>query len=194
MSERLRILPMFGRRHFEPRPMTTGKNSRPRRYRKKQASVASIAGVSGLLLGVGATHYDFGILTSAMHMSSVKAVAGRLKSDLSYAPSVYDLFPWPYPIATQAEVVGAAAKNILATRATFPGISLAVLYDARTMPPALVKAQATLDRAVDASYGRRAFKSEAERVSYLFEVYEAGAVPLALAPRPAKKAGRPKAA
>ncbi|MCY4339887.1 MAG: class I SAM-dependent DNA methyltransferase [Gammaproteobacteria bacterium] len=39
-------------------------------------------------------HY-FGILTSAMHMAWMRTVAGRLKSDYSYSPSVYNSFPWP---------------------------------------------------------------------------------------------------
>ena len=155
---------------------------------------ADVIASNKLLLGVGATHYDFGILTSAMHMAWVRAVAGRLKSDLSYAPSVYNLFPWPSPSTKQAQAVVTAAKGILTTRAIFPGSSLAVLYDGRTMPPELAKAHATLDRAVDASYGRRSFKSEAERVAYLFELYEAAAAPLASAPKPAKRAGRSKAA
>ena len=58
----------------------------------------------------------------------------------------------------------------------------------------LSKAHATLDRAVDACYGRRSFKSEAERVAHLFERYKTKSRPLAPAPEPAKKARRPKAA
>jgi hypothetical protein len=40
------------------------------------------------------------------------------------------------------------------------------------MPAGLVNAHNTLDRAVDAAYGRSNFKSEAERVAYLFTFYE----------------------
>ena len=40
------------------------------------------------------------------------------------------------------------------------------------MPPALVKAHQTLDRAVDAAYGKRSFASDAERVAFLFERYQ----------------------
>ena len=46
------------------------------------------------------------------------------------------------------------------------------------MPPELVKAHQTLDRAVDAAYGKSAFKSEAERVAYLFELYQKLTAPL----------------
>ncbi len=50
--------------------------------------------------------------------------------------------------------------------------SLADLYDPLTMPPALVKAHQTLDRAVDACYRKAAFTSDAQRVEFLFERYQ----------------------
>jgi len=40
------------------------------------------------------------------------------------------------------------------------------------MPPALVKAHQTLDAAVDAAYGRKSFKNDAERVAFLFGLYQ----------------------
>lgn len=52
------------------------------------------------------------------------------------------------------------------------GATLADLYDPLTMPPELVKAHQALDRAVDSAYGRTSFKSEAERVAFLFERYQ----------------------
>lgn len=39
------------------------------------------------------------------------------------------------------------------------------------MPPALVKAHHQLDAAVDAAYGKRNFRNDAERVAFLFELY-----------------------
>ena len=46
------------------------------------------------------------------------------------------------------------------------------------MPPALVKAHQKLDAAVDAAYaltanGKKTYKNDAERVAYLFELYQA---------------------
>ena len=49
---------------------------------------------------------------------------------------------------------------------------LADLYDPLTMPPILLKGHQTLDRAVDAAYGKTTFKTEAERVAFLFELYQ----------------------
>ena len=47
-----------------------------------------------------------------------------------------------------------------------------LLYDPRTMPAVLVRAHRNLDTAVDRAYGRRKYKTEAERVAYLFEQYQ----------------------
>jgi len=41
------------------------------------------------------------------------------------------------------------------------------------MPQPLLKAHQALDRAVDAAYGKKSFASEAERVAFLFERYQA---------------------
>jgi hypothetical protein len=66
-----------------------------------------------------------------------------------------------------------AAQAVLDARAQFPGSTLADLYDPLAMPPELVRAHQTLDRAVDAAYGKKSFASEAERVAFLFERYQA---------------------
>ena len=60
----------------------------------------------------------------------------------------------------------------MCARAAHPKASLADLYDPLTMPRNLVKAHQTLDAAVDAAYGRKAFKNDAERVTFLFELYQ----------------------
>jgi len=40
--------------------------------------------------------YVFAILSSTMHMSWIRSVAGRMKSDYSYSTRiVYNNFPWP---------------------------------------------------------------------------------------------------
>ena len=42
-----------------------------------------------------ATLLMFGVLISIVHMAWMRTVAGRLKSDYSYSPAVYNNFPWP---------------------------------------------------------------------------------------------------
>ena len=121
-----------------------------------------------------ATLYHFGILTSTMHMAWVRTTCGRMKSDYRYSAGiVYNNYPWPdEPSDKQRATIEAAAQAVLDARAQFPQSSLADLYDPLTMPPALVKAHQQLDRAVDASYRKAAFSSDAQRVAFLFERYQ----------------------
>ncbi|MBW6511636.1 MAG: hypothetical protein K0A93_05890 [Desulfuromonadaceae bacterium] len=129
-----------------------------------------------------ATYYHLGILSSTMHNSWMRAVCGRLKSDYRYSSGiVYNNFPWPTPTEKQQATIEAAAQSVLDARAQFPNATLADLYDPLTMPSPLVKAHQTLDRAVDAAYGKTTFKSEAERVAFLFERYQQLVAPLATA-------------
>ncbi len=118
--------------------------------------------------------YHFGILTSTMHNSWMRTVCGRLKSDYRYSAGiVYNNFPWPEnPTEKQKENIEKCAQAVLDARLQFPEASLADLYDPLTMPPVLLKAHQTLDKAVDTAYGRTNFKTEAERVAFLFELYQ----------------------
>jgi hypothetical protein len=127
-----------------------------------------------------ATHYHFGILCSTMHMAWMRTTCGRLKSDYRYSNTiVYNNFPWPEATEKQQAAIEVAAQAVLDARGSFPTATLADLYDPLTMPPELVKAHQALDKAVDAAYGKTGFKSEAERVAFLFERYQQLTAPLA---------------
>ena len=121
-----------------------------------------------------ATLYHFGILTSAMHKAWTNITAGRLKNDIRYSvKTTYNTFPWPEnPTAAQKQKIEQAAQAVLDARGEFPESSLADLYDPLTMPPLLVKAHQKLDTVVDAAYGKRIFKTDAERIAFLFELYQ----------------------
>jgi hypothetical protein len=121
-----------------------------------------------------ANNFHFGVLTSKMHNLWIRTVCGRLKSDLRYSNSiVYNNYPWPEtPSEKQIKAIETAAQKVLDARAEFPTSSLADLYDPLTMPPALVKAHNELDKAVDLAYRPQAFTSEANRMVFLFELYE----------------------
>jgi hypothetical protein len=109
-----------------------------------------------------------------MHMSWTRVVSGRIKSDYQYSASiVYNNYPWPEsPAADRITAIETAAQAVLDVRARFPDSSLADLYDPLSMPSPLVKAHRALDVAVDKSYRKATFKSELERVEYLFGLYE----------------------
>ena len=121
-----------------------------------------------------ATPYHFGVLSSTMHNAWIRQTCGRLESRYRYSNTiVYNNYPWPdSPTDTQREKIEAAAQAVLDARAQFPDATLADLYDPLTMPPALVKAHQKLDAAVDAAYGKKSFKNDAERVAFLFELYQ----------------------
>lgn len=129
--------------------------------------------------------YHFGVLCSTMHNAWVRTTCGRLKSDYRYSASiVYNNFPWPDLSLNQPPAhtgrsqaaIETAAQAVLDARAAFPDSSLADLYDPLSMPPALVKAHQKLDAAVDKAYelggGRKSYKNDAERVAFLFELYQ----------------------
>ena len=115
-----------------------------------------------------------------------------MKSDYSYSNTiVYNNFPWPELPKKESKTalacvsiaytaIETAAKTVLDERAKHQmgdnPASLADLYDPLTMPPALLKAHQKLDAAVDKAYeasgGKKAYKSDAERVAFLFDLYQ----------------------
>ena len=119
---------------------------------------------------------EFGLLISAMHMTWMRAVAGRMKSDYRYSVSVvYNTFPVPqgFSDGSASAKLDAPAQAVLDVRAKHPDATLADLYDPDLMPTDLRKAHRDLDRAVDRLYrSRPAFKSESERLQHLFGLYE----------------------
>jgi hypothetical protein len=129
-----------------------------------------------------ATLFHFGVMTSAMHNAFMRFTCGRLKSDFRYSNTiVYNNYPWPgfsgEPLSDKhRHAIEQAAQCVLDARAQFADASLADLYDPLTMPPALLKAHQKLDAAVDAAYqpsgGNKSYASDAERVAFLFELYQ----------------------
>ena len=124
--------------------------------------------------------FEFGVLTSNIHMAWMRTVAGRMKSDYAYsAKIVYNNFPWPKVTEGQKEKISKTAKAILDARALYPESSLADLYDELTMPVELRKAHQKNDRAVMEAYGftkvvdgQKTWLTESETVARLFEMYE----------------------
>ena len=119
-----------------------------------------------------ATIFDFGILTSNVHMAWMRVVCGRLKSDYRYSKDiVYNNFPWCDPTPEQKARIEKTAQAILDARALYPDSSLADLYDELTMPKELRKAHQDNDRAVMAAYGFSLKMTESECVAELMKMY-----------------------
>ena len=121
-----------------------------------------------------ASLYEFGILTSNVHMAWMRTVCGRLKSDYSYSNTiVYNNFPWCNPTDAQKAKIEQTAQAILDARAMYPDSSLADLYDETTMPPELRKAHQMNDKAVWEAYGKAwDIKSESACVAALMKMYQ----------------------
>jgi len=121
-----------------------------------------------------ASLFHFGILSSVMHIAWVKYTCGRLESRFRYSNTiVYNNYPFPdNPNEKQIKAIETASQKVLDARLQFPNSTLADLYDPLTMPPTLVKAHNDLDKAVDLAYRPQAFTSEANRMVFLFELYE----------------------
>lgn len=122
-----------------------------------------------------ASLYTFGIMTSNVHMSWMRVVAGRLKSDYRYsAKLVYNTFPWPDTTDKQKEEIENTAQEILDARNLYPNATLADLYDELIMPLELRKAHQANDRAVMEAYGMDVrTTSESDAVAKLFKLYNA---------------------
>ena len=121
-----------------------------------------------------ATLYDFGIITSNVHMAWMRTTCMRMKSDYSYSKDVvYNNFPWPAPTDAQKAKIEQTAQAILDARALYPDCSLADLYDEVLMPPELRKAHQQNDKAVMEAYvfwGK--LNTETECVAELMKMYQ----------------------
>jgi hypothetical protein len=135
--------------------------------------------------------WQFGILTSAMHMAWTRAIGGRLKSDYQYSVGInYNAFPFPEMKDKDRTRIAKLAQAVLDARSKFADATLIELYDADVMKPGLRKAHQVLDTGVDRS---AAFKSDRDRVEHLFGLYEKLVSPLALRSTPDEKLKRRRA-
>ena len=117
--------------------------------------------------------YDFGILTSNVHMAWTKIVCGRLKSDIRYSPAIYNNFPFPDVTPENKSKISKTAQAILDARLLYPSSSLAELYDELRMPPELRKAHQENDKAVMEAYGFDWRKmTESDCVAELMKMYQ----------------------
>ena len=137
---------------------------------------------------LNATLWQFGLLTSTMHMAWVRNIGGRLKSDFSYGIGIiYNTFPMPPVSAERLQRLEPYADAVLAARAVHPDATLADLYDPDLMPVELRRAHRALDIAVDRLYRRSPFSSDRERIEYLLGLYEKMMVPLAASATPRRR-------
>jgi hypothetical protein len=147
-------------------------SSENRRYVPMGWMSPAVIASNKLYLVPNASLYMFGVMTSNVHMAWMRAVAGRMKSDYSYSPTVYANFPWPEVDDKQKAQIEQTAQGILDARKLYPDSSLADLYDPLATVPELRKAHQDNDRAVMRAYGLTIKgTTESDTVAMLFERY-----------------------
>lgn len=117
--------------------------------------------------------WAFALLTSRMHMTWVKAVSGRMRSDYQYSNTiVYNNYPVPPLLDTVKEKLSVAALRVLDVREYHCEKTLAELYDPDLMPSDLRNAHSEVDALVDSIYSKRRYETDEQRLSDLFLMYE----------------------
>ncbi|MBU1657587.1 N-6 DNA methylase [bacterium] len=124
-------------------------------------------------------YYDslciFGVITSQMHMTWVKAVGGSLETRIRYSSVLcYNTFPFPKITQTQKEAIEEMVHLILDERVRDKNYlkTMAELYDPDKMPDGLKTAHHNLDMYIENCYREKPFDSDEERLEHLFKLYE----------------------
>ena len=135
----------------------------------------------------------FGLLTSAMHMSWLRHVGGRLESRYRYSIGlVYNTFPAPPCGVAGLAGLEPPAQAVLDARAEQGDATLVDIYDPDSMPTKLRSAHRDLDRAVDRLYRKKPFGSDRERFQHLLALYGKRVAPIpSAAPTPRRKRSKP---
>jgi hypothetical protein len=115
----------------------------------------------------------FGIISSLMHMSWIRATCGMLETRIRYSSALcYNNFPIPDLTEGQKQTITMHVGNVLEEREKHPEKTMAQLYDPDKMPAGLREAHHQLDLAVDRIYRSKPFASDEERLEHLFKLYE----------------------
>lgn len=116
--------------------------------------------------------YLLGLLESRMHMTWMRAIGGKLKTDYRYSAGlVYNTFPVP-KISEQAKAEIEDCVFEMLDYREISGKTLAELYDAKKMPEELLEIHQRLDLLVDKLYQTKAFADDQERLSLLLNMYK----------------------
>ncbi|MBM5026471.1 class I SAM-dependent DNA methyltransferase [Vibrio parahaemolyticus] len=115
----------------------------------------------------------FSLINSSLHMSWVRLLAGRLKSDFRYSAIMcFNTFPVPKLSENAQDKLIESGLKILSTREEFPDLSIADMYDPETMPASLRLAHKENDELVLSLYGLKVSASEQDMLSQLMSMYE----------------------
>jgi hypothetical protein len=149
-------------------------SSETREYIPTQMFDPDVIAMNAVLTVPGADDVLFGIMSSRVFTAWSRTISGRLESRIRVSQEItYNNFPWlPYNDPNRPSIE-AAARKVLTTRASFPGATLATLYNPLAMPPDLATDHKDLDNAVLKAYGLKSSSTEAKILAALLVRYEA---------------------
>jgi len=117
--------------------------------------------------------YLFSVVSSKMHMAWVLALTGRLETRIRYSSALcYNTFPFPEITEEQKRILEHHVFKVLDERELYSEKTMAQLYDPDKMPKGLRQAHLEMDLAVEQCYRSQPFKTDEERLEYLFNLYE----------------------
>ncbi|MEM8802829.1 MAG: type IIL restriction-modification enzyme MmeI, partial [Pseudomonadota bacterium] len=114
------------------------------------------------------------VLSSRLHRLWLETVGGRLKEDPRYSNTlVWNTFPLP-PLSDRrkAELEEHWWEIDLARKEAGFGRSLGDLYKPESMPRGLRRAHEELDATMETIFGSRRYRSDADRIEHMLQLYE----------------------
>ncbi|MEZ5938420.1 MAG: DNA methyltransferase [Hyphomonadaceae bacterium] len=114
------------------------------------------------------------VLSSRLHRLWLETVGGRLKEDPRYSNTlVWNTFPLP-PLSDRRknELEEHWWEIDLARKEAGFGRSLGDLYAPKTMPRALRREHEELDETMETIFGSRRYRSDADRIEHMLQLYE----------------------
>lgn len=114
----------------------------------------------------------FAVMSSKLHYVWTISVGGQLETRIRYSNSlVFNTFPLPELSEEQASELEDHGWNIISAREMHAGKTIAWMYNPDTMPINILQAHQELDMSLERICIGRAFKSDEERLEYLFKQY-----------------------
>jgi len=117
--------------------------------------------------------YIFSLINSKIHGLWVKLIGGKMRADYRYNTTLcYNTFPFPNISNHRKEELSQSSLRLIDERLKYSEKTLAQLYDPDKMPEGLKEAHHQNDLAVERCYRSTPFRSDEERLEYLFKLYE----------------------
>ena len=102
----------------------------------------------------------------------IKAVSGRIESNIRVTNSSFNSFPFPKLEHNHVEKIREFSEAVLSARDAHPDSTMADLYSPNSMPTALRQAHNHLDNAVLKAFGLRSNARPEAILAELFKRYD----------------------